>query len=139
MKNTINKVTVLDTNGSVATLVGGLLNEMDPAASLESFPISYPLFEHLTQKGNESSFPTLILIVSDGDQLPTTGIISKLKSAETTAHIPVIVFCDHSHETEKANMYQLKVNCYILKPDDTESLRKTVQSVMHLWLPRQIV
>jgi CheY-like chemotaxis protein len=79
-------------------------------------------------------YPKLVLLDL---KLPRVGgleVLRRLKAAERTRTIPVVVLTSSREESDLVKSYELGVNSYIVKPVDFEQFTKSVGEVGLYWL-----
>ncbi len=78
--------------------------------------------------------PDLILLDLNLPRKDGREVLSELKSDPNLCTIPVVVLTTSKDDTDIAQAYQLKANCYIAKPVDFEQFVNVVRAIEHFWL-----
>lgn len=86
-----------------------------------------------TIRSGDAGRPALILLDLNMPGTDGREVLKRLKSAEDTADIPVLVFTSSSRERDIEDSYQAGANSFLQKPVDYESLLKTAEAVMEYW------
>jgi CheY-like chemotaxis protein len=81
---------------------------------------------HLLANG---SAPTLVLLDLNLPDMSGTQILEKLKSNNSTKHIPIIVLTTTDDKTEIQKCYDLGCNVYITKPVDYEAFATAIRQL----------
>jgi CheY-like chemotaxis protein len=82
--------------------------------------------EYLLSNG---SAPTLVLLDLNLPDMSGTQILEKLKSNNSTKHIPIIVLTTTDDKTEIQKCYDLGCNVYITKPVDYEAFATAIRQL----------
>jgi len=77
--------------------------------------------------------PKLVLLDMKMPRMDGLQVLRKLKSAEKTRHIPVIMLTSSQEESDLMNSYLSGVNSYIVKPVDFEQFDETIAQVGMYW------
>jgi len=83
---------------------------------------------------NYNALPKLILLDLKLHQLGGLGVLRRLKSAEQTRNIPIVVFTGSRRQIEIMESYKLGVNSYVLKPTEAEEFARVVALIGQYWL-----
>jgi CheY-like chemotaxis protein len=82
--------------------------------------------EYLLSNG---SAPTLVLLDLNLPDMSGTQILQKLKSNNSTKHIPIIVLTTTDDKAEIQKCYDLGCNVYITKPVDYEAFATAIRQL----------
>jgi two-component system, response regulator len=61
-------------------------------------------------------------------------VLKRLKSDQTTKHIPVVIMTSSQEESDRISTYDLGANSYIVKPVDFEKFTESVRLIGLYWL-----
>ncbi|HNV83891.1 MAG TPA: response regulator [Arenimonas sp.] len=81
----------------------------------------------------DNGMPKLVLLDMKMPRMDGLQVLRKLKSAEKTRHIPVIMLTSSQEESDLMNSYLSGVNSYIVKPVDFEQFDETIAQVGMYW------
>ena len=81
----------------------------------------------------DNGMPKLVLLDMKMPRMDGLQVLRKLKSAEKTRHIPVIMLTSSQEESDLMNSYLSGVNSYIVKPVDFEQVDETIAQVGMYW------
>ena len=81
----------------------------------------------------DNGMPKLVLLDMKMPRMDGLQVLRKLKSAEKTRHIPVIMLTSSQKESDLMNSYLSGVNSYIVKPVDFEQFDETIAQVGMYW------
>ena len=82
----------------------------------------------------QSPFPKLILLDLKLPKVNGLEILKKIKSAERTRSIPVIILSSSNEERDRIECYAHGANSYIVKPVDFEHFSRAIVEIGHYWI-----
>jgi CheY-like chemotaxis protein len=77
--------------------------------------------------------PDLILLDLNLPKKDGRKVLTEIKEHENLKRIPVVIFTVSKAEEDVLKAYDLRANCYIIKPLDVEQLFKIVKSIEDFW------
>lgn len=80
------------------------------------------------------SNPEVILLDLELPKVDGAEVLRKIRSNESTKHIPVIILTSSHDEEEMARNYNNGANEYITKPFNIELLNQTMQKFLSYWI-----
>jgi CheY-like chemotaxis protein len=83
---------------------------------------------------NEQDIPRFILLDLNMPKKDGREVLRELKQHPELKKIPVIIFSTTNNEYEMRRCYELGANSYITKPNNFESLIKTVAALRSYWM-----
>lgn len=78
--------------------------------------------------------PEVILLDLELPKVGGTDVLRKIRSSESTKHIPVIILTSSQNEDDVALSYSNGANKYITKPFNIELLNQTMQKFLSYWI-----
>jgi CheY-like chemotaxis protein len=78
--------------------------------------------------------PKLVLLDLKMPRMDGLQVLERLKGAEQTRNIPVVMLTSSREEGDLLTSYSLGVNSYIVKPVDFEKFAETVEQVGMYWV-----
>jgi two-component system, chemotaxis family, response regulator Rcp1 len=78
--------------------------------------------------------PDLILLDLNLPRKDGREVLAEIRSDARLHLIPVVVLTSSKAEQDIVKMYELRANCYIVKPVDFQSLMEVVKSIECFWL-----
>ncbi|MFB2833391.1 response regulator [Floridanema evergladense] len=92
--------------------------------------------DFLYKRGKYANAPHPDIILLDLNLPKKNGreLLAEIKADEKLMTIPVVVLTTSSDEVDILKSYQLRVNCYLVKPTELESFIEVVKSIEHFWL-----
>lgn len=78
--------------------------------------------------------PDLILLDLNLPRKDGREVLAEIRSDARLHLIPVVVLTSSKAEQDIVKMYELRANCYIVKPVDFQSLMEVVKSIEGFWL-----
>jgi chemotaxis family two-component system response regulator Rcp1 len=78
--------------------------------------------------------PDLILLDLNLPKKDGREVLAEVKSDPLLNGVPVVVLTSSSAEADIARSYNLKANCYIIKPVDLDQFAQVVRSIADFWL-----
>jgi CheY-like chemotaxis protein len=79
-------------------------------------------------------FPKVVLLDLKLPRIDGLEVLRRLKAAEATREIPVVVLTSSREESDVVRSYDLGANSYIVKPVDFEQFMRTVGELGLYWL-----
>ena len=111
---------------------GGLANKVlwvkDGKEALEY------LFREGEYAGREDVVPRLVLLDLKMPKVGGIEVLKAVKADERTRRIPVVIMTSSQEEKDMAQVYDMGVNSYVVKPVDFSSLAQIVQKAGYYWL-----
>lgn len=86
------------------------------------------------QDRSNSNYPKVILLDLKLPKVSGLDVLKKIKSDESTKHIPIVVLTSSKEEKDIIESYRLGVNSYIVKPVLFEKFLKSIQDIGLYWL-----
>ncbi|HEY9657839.1 MAG TPA: response regulator [Allocoleopsis sp.] len=92
--------------------------------------------DFLYQKGKYVNAPRPDIILLDLNLPKKNGreLLAEIKADENLMTIPVVVLTTSSHEADVLRSYELRANCYLVKPVELDQFIEVVKSIEHFWL-----
>lgn len=84
--------------------------------------------------GKSVNLPKVIFLDVKLPRLTGPQVLSKLKKADFTSRIPVVIMTSSNQKTDIDECYKLGANSYLVKPIDFPSFQKMVLSSARYWL-----
>ena len=90
----------------------------------------------LKQKGvyADSPRPSLVLLDLNLPRKNGREVLAEIKSERTLRCIPVVVFSTSTNPEDISVAYHLQANCYVVKPEDLDSLIDLSKLLEAFWL-----
>lgn len=93
------------------------------------------LFGAGTYAGRDTSeMPQLVLLDLKLPKVDGLQVLRKLREAEQTKRLPVVIFTSSSEEEDLINSYNLGANSYVRKPVDFEQFLEATRQLGMYWL-----
>jgi len=83
---------------------------------------------------HEHKLPRFILLDLNMPKKDGREVLKELKQHPGLKNIPIVIFSTTNNEYEMRRCYELGANSYITKPNNFESLIKTVAALRSYWL-----
>jgi CheY-like chemotaxis protein len=92
--------------------------------------------EFLRKQGKYANAPRphLILLDLNLPRMDGREVLEAIKNDPKLESIPVIMLTTSDAETDIAESYKLRANCYITKPTDLDQTVKVIKSIEEFWL-----
>jgi two-component system, chemotaxis family, response regulator Rcp1 len=78
--------------------------------------------------------PDLILLDLNLPRKDGREVLAEIRADPLLHLIPVVVLTSSKAEQDIVKMYELRANCYVVKPVDFQSLMQVVKSIESFWL-----
>jgi CheY-like chemotaxis protein len=82
----------------------------------------------------DSPRPNLVLLDLNLPRRNGREVLMQIKGDPDLKRIPVVILTSSQVERDIVNSYDLRANCYVVKPEDPEHLITAVQSIKTFWL-----
>ncbi len=80
--------------------------------------------------------PDLILLDLNLPQMDGREVLAQIKRDENLKTIPTIVVTVAGGDADVTSVYELRANCYLVKPGNLEAYHDLVESIDDFWLKR---
>lgn len=92
--------------------------------------------DFLEQKGvhTEAPRPDLILMDLNLPKLHGFDLLNWIKANDRFKNIPIVILTASSNEKDIQKAYDLRANCYLLKPSKLEDFFQIIRGVQEFWL-----
>jgi chemotaxis family two-component system response regulator Rcp1 len=84
----------------------------------------------------DSPRPDLILLDLNMPRMDGREVLAIVKSDEELKSIPIVILTTSDAETDIAQSYQLRANCYLTKPVELGEFETLVRSINDFWLTK---
>ena len=85
-------------------------------------------------KDRDGSLPRLIMLDVNMPRLGGIDVLRKLKGADLTRRIPVVMLTSSAEDKDRIESYHLGVNSYLVKPVDIESFTQMIIHAGLYWI-----
>jgi len=108
----------------------------DGALRLHVVPDGVEAVSFLRREGvhGEAPRPDLILLDLNLPRMDGRQVLSVIKQDESLKTIPTVVLTTSDAEADVEAVYQLRANCYLVKPVEFDTFESLVKSVSNFWL-----
>ncbi|MCI0507069.1 MAG: hypothetical protein L0Z73_13300 [Gammaproteobacteria bacterium] len=132
-------VLLLEKNDNDANIIMQGFSSVDAPHELRRVTDSAAMLVYLKESLNKSSSdkfikPRLIVFGIEGVSDEIVRILEFLQRDSELKRVPVLVFSNTAHSEHVLRAYQLKVNSYLLKPDDRDEFASVAREVGSYWL-----
>lgn len=129
-------ILLIEDSRSDAVLIQETLSESKFLNELHLVRDGVEATNFLYKRGNYSNAPRPDIILLDLNLPKKNGreLLAEIKADENLMTIPIVVLTTSSDEADILRSYQLRVNCYLVKPIELEQFIEVVQSIEHFWL-----
>ncbi len=86
------------------------------------------------ESGTRNKIPELILLDLNIPKLNGLEVLKKLKSDETTSHVPVVIMTSSTESSDINTSYALGANSYLRKPVDFKEFSFLIDQLTTYWL-----
>ncbi|WP_416674403.1 response regulator [Egbenema bharatensis] len=90
-------------------------------------------FLHQRGKYVDAPRPDIILLDLNLPKKNGRELLAEIKADENLMTIPVVILTTSSDEADILRSYQLRANCYLVKPVNLEQFVEVVKSIEHFW------
>jgi len=90
--------------------------------------------QDMTAHESAAKMPRFILLDLNMPKKDGREVLKEIKQNSKLKKIPVIIFSTTNNEQEMKRCYELGANSYITKPNNFESLIKTVSALRSYWM-----
>ncbi len=80
--------------------------------------------------------PDIVLLDLKLPEMTGFEVLAAVKQHDYLMDIPVIVLTGSTDNADVQKAYSLKANCFLKKPDNTESFAELIQAIDQFWLQR---
>jgi CheY-like chemotaxis protein len=95
--------------------------------------------EYLFQSGRDASeMPCLVLLDLNMSRLDGFGVLKKMREAERTRFIPVVMLTSSDYPEDVRMAYVLGANSFLDKPPDGIPWHESVRTVAHYWVGMKV-
>jgi two-component system response regulator len=95
--------------------------------------------EYLFQSGRDASeMPCLVLLDLNMSRLDGFGVLKKMREAERTRFIPVVMLTSPDYPEDVRMAYVLGANSFLDKPPDGIPWHESVRTVAHYWVGMKV-
>lgn len=77
--------------------------------------------------------PDLLLLDLNLPQKPGHEVVAELRADPALRRVPVVVLTTSEAQSSVRLLYDLGVNCYVLKPVELEAFLATVRAIVEFW------
>lgn len=91
--------------------------------------------EYIQRRGRyvSAAVPDLILLDLNLPGIDGKAVLQEIKEDSELRSIPVSILTSSTSDRDVAQSYQLGANCYLVKPIDFRSFRKTLRTMETFW------
>ncbi|HVX48808.1 MAG TPA: response regulator [Chitinophagaceae bacterium] len=139
MKNHALDILLVEDNPDDAELTIRSLRKVNMANKLVHVKDGAEALELLFGKegdapGTERQLPKVILLDIKMPKVDGIEVLRRIKSAEETRSIPVVIMTSSKEQQDMINSYNLGVNSYVVKPVEFNNFAKAVSDLGMYWL-----
>lgn len=129
-------ILLVEDSRSDAVLIQETLSESKFLNELHIVRDGVEATDFLYKRGKYANAPRPDIILLDLNLPKKNGreLLAEIKADEKLMTIPVVVLTTSSDEVDILKSYQLRVNCYLVKPVELEQFVDVVQSIERFWL-----
>lgn len=120
-----------------ADLVIRVIKQENPATRIKVIDDGADALSYLFDNGfsaNSANLPKVIFLDVKLPRLNGPQVLSKLRAAELTSTIPVVIMTSSNQQADIDECYRLGANSYLVKPIDFPSFQKMILSSARYWL-----
>lgn len=130
------RILLVEDNPGDVLLTQEALSEIKVPSHLSVVNDGEQALAFLMRKGDYEDAPRPDLILLDLNLPRKNGrdVLSIIKNDHDLKRIPVIVLTTSENETDIMQVYDLKGNCYVVKPFDLQDFFRTVKTLSEFWL-----
>jgi two-component system response regulator len=139
MEPDISEIILVEDNLSDARLISiGLKDTITdhPIVHLKNGEdaIAYLFATGSYEKNKDKVLPSLILLDLKMPKVSGIDVLEKIKSADRTKAIPVVVFTSSRIEEDIIKCYELGANSYVVKPVEFNEFQKFIKEIGIYWI-----
>ncbi len=129
-------ILLVEDSKSDAVLIQETLSESKFLNELHIVRDGVAATDFLYKQGKYADAPRPDIILLDLNLPKKNGqeVLAEIKADESLKTIPVVILTTSSHEADILRSYELKANCYMVKPVELEQFVEVVKSIEHFWL-----
>ena len=120
-----------------ADLVIRVIKQDNPATRVKVISDGVDALSYLFDNGfsaQSANLPRVIFLDVKLPRLTGPQVLSKLRDAEATCNIPVVIMTSSNQQADIDECYKLGANSYLVKPIDFPSFQKMILSSSRYWL-----
>jgi CheY-like chemotaxis protein len=80
--------------------------------------------------------PDLILLDLNLPKMDGRQVLAEIKQDDNLTTIPTVILTTSDAEADIETVYQLRANCYLIKPVEFDTFESLVKSISDFWLTR---
>lgn len=130
-------ILLIDDSIEDADLIIRVIKQENPTTRIKVIHDGAEALSYLFDNGfsaNSIHLPKVIFLDVKLPRLSGPQILSKLREAELTSTIPVVIMTSSSQQTDIDECYKLGANSYLVKPIDFPSFQRVILSSTRYWL-----
>lgn len=129
-------ILLVEDSKSDAVLIQETLNDSKFLNELHLVRDGVEATDFLYQRGKYVNAPRPDIILLDLNLPKKNGreLLAEIKADEKLMTIPVVILTTSSHEADVLRSYELRANCYLVKPVELDQFIEVVKSIEHFWL-----
>lgn len=137
INNRVDILLVEDNPGDV-TLIRQALAETDIRPDIRHVKDGIEAMQYLRKEAPFEDAPKPAIIIMDLNLPRKDGraVLAEIKSDPALALTPVIIFSSSDSPQDISTCYDLRANCYIIKPRDLFGMTETIRSLVDFWLQK---
>ncbi len=130
------RILLIEDSRSDAVLIQETLHESKFVNELHLVRDGVEALDFLYQRGKYAAAlrPDIILLDLNLPKKNGREVLAEIKADEGLMTIPVVILTTSSDEVDVLRSYELRVNCYLVKPVELEQFVEVVKTIEHFWL-----